>query len=112
MNIVAISILVTIGLSALGVLGDFFIKLAGNGSKYIEFKWFIAGLLVYAGTAFGWFFVMKHLKLATLGIFYTVSTVLCITLLGLFYFKESINGYEILGISMAICSLVLLGKFA
>jgi multidrug transporter EmrE-like cation transporter len=99
-------------LSLIGVVGDFFVKLAGSGTKFIELRWFIIGFLIYASTAFGWFFVMKHIKLATLGVFYAVSTVLFITIVGVFYFKESLNVYEVVGIVTAIISIVLLGRFA
>ena len=86
--------------------------MAGEGKKFIEPKYFIIGLVVYASTAFGWFFVMKHEKLSTLGVFYAVTTVLFLTLVSVFYFKESINAYEIAGIALAIVSLVIMGRFA
>jgi undecaprenyl phosphate-alpha-L-ara4N flippase subunit ArnF len=112
MSKVIFALIGTIFLAMVGVAGDFFIKLAGNGKKYIELKWFIIGLLIYSITAFGWFFVMKHIKFSTLGVFYAVSTVLFLTLVGSFYFKESLSIYEISGIILAIISLVLMGKFA
>ncbi len=99
-------------LSLAGVIGDFFIKLAGNGSKYMEAKWFVLGALVYAATAFGWFYVMKHIKLSSLGVIYSLSTVLLLVALGVFYFHEKLNVYEILGISAAIVSIILLSRFA
>ncbi|MBU2539614.1 hypothetical protein KJ786_00415 [Patescibacteria group bacterium] len=68
--------------------------------------------MIYASTAFGWFFVMKNIKLATLGVFYAVSTILFLVIIGTFYFKEPINIYEMIGIIGAIASLILLGKFA
>jgi len=105
-------LVLAIFLSFIGVIGDFFINLAGEGKKFIEFKWFIIGFLIYASTAIGWFFVMKNIKLATTGIFYAVSTVIFLAILGTFYFKEPINIYEIIGIIGAIVSIILLGKFA
>jgi drug/metabolite transporter (DMT)-like permease len=95
-----------------GVAGDFFIKLAGAGKKYIELRWFFVGFCIYAATAFGWFFVMKHLKLSTLGVVYAISTVLFITAVGVFYYKESLSAYEMIGIVLGITSLVLMAKFA
>jgi len=55
---------------------------------------------------------MKNIKLATLGVFYAVSTILFLVIIGTFYFKEPINIYEMIGIIGAIASLILLGKFA
>ena len=105
-------ILIVISLAIIGVVGDFFIKLAGNGPRYIDLKWFILGLVIYTLTAFGWFYVMKHINLATLGVFYAISTVLFLTLISAFYFKEGFNIYEGMGIVFAIISLILLSRFA
>jgi undecaprenyl phosphate-alpha-L-ara4N flippase subunit ArnF len=111
-NKATLSILITIILSLIGVAGDFFIKLAGNGKKFVELRWFFIGLIIYALTAFGWFFVMKNIKLSTLSVFYAISTVLFLTLTSVFYFKESLNIYEIAGIALAIVSIYLLKGFA
>ncbi|MBU3904898.1 MAG: transporter [Nanoarchaeota archaeon] len=112
MNMVTISILIAIGLAIIGVAGDFFIKLAGNGTNFIQLKWFIIGFIIYASTAVGWFFVMKYIKLSTIGVFYSITTILLLTLVGVFYFKENINTLEIIGIIFAIISLILLAKVA
>ncbi len=98
-------------LAFVGVVGDFFIKLAGL-HKTMEIKWFSVGLIIYALTAFGWFFAIKHIKLSTLGVIYAVSTVLFLVIIGVFYFKESLNAYEILGVAIGVISIVLLGRFA
>lgn len=105
-------IFIVVLLSAIGVLGDYFIKLSGQGNKYIYVKWFITGLIVYALSAFGWFFVMKHIKLSTLGVYYALTTVILLVGLGLIVFKESLNMFEIIGIVMAVISLILLARFA
>jgi len=112
MDKIILALLGTILLALVGVAGDFFINLAGEGKKFIDWKWFTLGLIIYASTAFGWFFLMKHIKLSTLGAFYAVSTVLFLTIVSVFYFKESVNTKEVFGIGLAIISLILLGKFA
>jgi small multidrug resistance pump len=112
MNLKLFSIIFIAVLSLIGVVGDFFINLAGEGKKFIEIRWFIIGFIIYASTAFGWFFVMKHIKLSTLGVFYTVSTMIFLTIISVFYFKEPINHYEIIGIAAATIALILMGKFA
>ena len=68
--------------------------------------------MVYASTAFGWVFVMKHLKLATISVVYSVSMVLLLTTIGVVFFRESLNYYEIVGLIMAVDSLILLVRFA
>jgi len=105
-------IIIVVLLSLAGVVGDFFIKLAGNGSKYMDVKWFILGFVIYASTAFGWFYAMKHIKLSSLGVIYALSTVLLLVAVGVFYFHEKLNIREIAGITTAIISLLLLSRFA
>jgi len=68
-------------------------------------------MLIWASVAFGWYYVYKHLKLSTSAVFYAISTVLFLTFVSVFYFKEKLNAYEIIGIGMAIVSLVLLKRF-
>jgi uncharacterized membrane protein len=64
-----------------------------------------------SATAFGWVFVMKHLKLATISVLYSVSLVL-LTAIGIVLFRESLNYFEVIGIVLAVVSLVLLMRFA
>ena len=108
----SLAVVVTIAFSVLGVLGDYFLKLASANEHSLKTLWFYIGFVVYASTAFGWVFVMKHLKLATIGVVYSVSMVLLLTALGVVLFRESLNYYEIAGLVMAIASLILLVRFA
>jgi small multidrug resistance pump len=105
-------ILVTIGFSAVGVLGDYLLKLASAQKNPLRSGWFYVGFAVYASTAFGWVYVMRHLKLATIGVVYSVSMILLLTGIGAVAFREAINAYEIVGIVMAVASLILLMRFA
>jgi len=108
----AIAVIVTVAFSLLGVLGDYFLKLASEQPSALATRAFYVGFVVYASTAFGWVFVMKHLKLATIGVVYSVSMVLLLTAIGTVFFRESLGRYEVLGLAMAICSLILLVRFA
>lgn len=99
-------------LALIGVVADFFIKVSGNGSKFIDLKWFIIGALLYVSTTFGWFYVMKHMKLSSLGVVYGLITILLLVFVGVFFFHEKLNVYEIIGIITAIISVILLSKFA
>jgi drug/metabolite transporter (DMT)-like permease len=112
MDKTALAIVVTIGFSVVGVLGDYFLKLASASEHWLRSIWFYIGFAVYASTAFGWVFVMKHLKLATIGVVYSISMILLLTALGVVIFRESLNYYEIAGLVMAIASLILLVRFA
>jgi multidrug transporter EmrE-like cation transporter len=55
---------------------------------------------------------MRHLKLATIGVLYSVSLVLLLTAVGVVLFRESLSYFEIIGIILAVASLVLLMRFA
>ena len=104
--------LVTIAFSVIGVLGDCFLKLASAREQPLRTGWSYVGFVLYASTAFGWVFVMKHLKLATISVLYSVSLVLLLTAIGVVLFRESLNSFEVIGIVLAVASLVLLTRFA
>ena len=107
-----LAILVTIAFSMIGVLGDYFLKLASAREQPLRTIWFYLGFALYASTAFGWVFVMKHIKLATISVLYSVSLVLLLTAIGVVLFQESLNYFEMIGIVLAVVSLVLLMRFA
>jgi drug/metabolite transporter (DMT)-like permease len=108
----ALAVLVTIAFSVVGVCGDYFLKLASAEPRALGSKWFALGFAVYASTAFGWVYVMQHLKLATIGVVYSVSMVLLLTAVGIVFFREAVSACEVAGIAMAIGALILLVRFA
>ncbi len=105
-------LLVTVGFSIVGVVGDYLLKLASEQKNPLRSGWFYVGFAVYASTAFGWVYVMRHLKLATIGVVYSVSMILLLTGIGAIAFRESLNAYEIAGLVLALASLILLMRFA
>jgi len=106
-----IAIAVTIGFSVLGVVGDYFLKLASAHDNPLKSRWFYIGFAVYSSTAFGWVFVMKHLKLATIGVVYSVAMILLLTAIGVTLFRETLDWYEVAGLLMAVAALILLVRF-
>jgi small multidrug resistance pump len=70
----------------------------------------LIGLVLYASTAFAWVYVMRYLKLATIGVIYSVSMVLLLAGMGVVFFDESLSRTEIAGIALAIMSLILLAR--
>jgi drug/metabolite transporter (DMT)-like permease len=107
-----IAVLVTFAFSIVGVLGDYFLKLASAHNQPLRTSWFYIGFALYASTAFGWVFVMKHLKLGTISVLYSVSLMLLLTAIGVTLFRETLNYFEMMGILLAVVSLVLLMRFA
>ena len=108
----SLAVLVTIAFSVIGVLGDYFLKLASAREQPLRVSSFYLGFALYASTAFGWVFVMKYLKLATISVLYSVSLVLLLTAIGVILFQESLSYFEVIGIVLAVISLVLLMRFA
>ncbi len=106
------AIFVTLFFSAVGVFGDYFLKLASEHEVPWKTKWFLIGFAVYSSTAFGWVFVMKHLKLATIGVFYSVAMIVLLTAVGAIGFGERLSATEVVGILMGVGALVLLSRFA
>jgi len=107
-----LAILVTIAFSAFGVLGDYFLKLASGTEHPLRSPWFVVGFAVYASTAFGWLFVMRHLKLGTISVVYSISMVLMLTAIGVVFFDETLHAAEVAGLVMAVAALILLMRFA
>jgi hypothetical protein len=63
-------------------------------------------------TAFGWVYVMRHLKPATIGAVYSVSIILLLTGVGIAAFRQPLNAFEVARLTMAIGSSILLMRFA
>ena len=112
MDTKTLAVIVTIAFSVVGVLGDYFLKLASGEKDSLRTPWFYVGFALYAATAFGWVFVMKHLKLGTISVLYSVSMVVLLTAVGVVIFRETLNYYEVAGLVMAIAALILLVRFA
>ena len=107
-----VAVLVTVAFSVVGVLGDYFLKLASAYDQPLRTGWFYVGFSLYASTAFGWVFVMRHLKLATVGVVYSISMILLLTAMGVFVFREALSLREGIGLVLAVVSLILLMRFA
>jgi small multidrug resistance pump len=88
MDKTALAVFVTIAFSVVGVVGDYFLKLASAKDESLKSPAFYVGFAIYASTAFGWVFVMKHLKLATLGVVYCVSMVVLLTAISVWRSKN------------------------
>jgi small multidrug resistance pump len=102
--------LVMVAVAGVAVIGDWFLKLASqNPTPYMN-RWFLCGCVIYSLCAFGWVFVMQHLKLATIGVVYSISTILMLTALGVFAFGETLTKSEWAGIGCAVLSIVLLAR--
>lgn len=104
-------ILAIIGIAVVSVIGDYFIKLASMQTRAIHNWWFVAGCVMYVFSTFGWVFALRHIKLASIGIIYSLSIVILLAALGVFVFGETLSKSELLGFVCAVVAIVLLGRF-
>jgi small multidrug resistance pump len=112
MNKTQLALLFTLGFSVLGVVGDYFLKVASLSERPFRSAAFYVGFVVYGSTALGWLFAMRHLKLATISTLYSICIILLLTSLGVVVFHEKLSVMEIIGIVLALTSLILLVRFA
>jgi drug/metabolite transporter (DMT)-like permease len=111
MNKTTVAALVAAVMSAVGIVGDYFLKRASDEEQPLASRAFLVGLVLYASTAFAWVYLMRHLKLATIGVIYSVCMILLLAGMGVVFFGESLNRYEAAGIVLAILSILLLARF-
>jgi drug/metabolite transporter (DMT)-like permease len=103
-----VAVLVTIILALAVAVSDYFLKVASS-SRSPFFNWnFLVGLLITFFCTFGWVLVMPHLKLAYIGVIYSLTVVLSLCLVGALFFDEQLKPSEWLGVGLAITSMVLL----
>lgn len=111
-TILIISFITAIALSIITVVADIFIKNASLATAFSGWKLLILGCLIYGLTGLGWFYVLRNIKLSTSAVIYGVSCIILLTLVSVFYFKEKISSFEVLGIILAIASIIILARFA
>ncbi|MEM6622792.1 MAG: hypothetical protein AAF674_11235 [Pseudomonadota bacterium] len=104
-----LAILIVFVFSALTVLADVLIKKASDQNQLWS-PYFIAGALIYGMSAFGWFYALRVLNLATLGGIYSLATVVMIALAGVLIFQEKLQIVEIAVLAMALLSIVMLWR--
>jgi small multidrug resistance pump len=107
MDKTTLALLVTVGLCVVGVAGDYLLKRASNQESPLASWWFAFGFVVYSSTAFGWVYMMQHLKFATIGVVYAMATVLLLSLVGVLFLNESLRRREVLGIVLGLASIGL-----
>jgi drug/metabolite transporter (DMT)-like permease len=105
-----IALMIAISLSIITVISDSFIKKASL-ERSVWNKWLVLGAIIYGLTAIGWVFVMKSMKLSTLGVIYGISCITILAIVSVFVFHEKISMIEIIGILLGVASIAILYKF-
>lgn len=104
------TLLLVVTLSIIGVVGDFFLKLASENTAPFASPMFYCGVLIYALLAVGWVFVFPHMKLGAVGAAYGVCTMFFLVIAGLFS-GERLSVQEGVGIGLGALALILLKRF-
>jgi drug/metabolite transporter (DMT)-like permease len=102
------SVLIIVLITGLAVIGDFFIKLATGHADGMKSVMFMFGAGLYGVTAIGWFILMRSHSLAAISVFYSAASILLLGALGFFVFKEAFGLREVVGVSLAIASVVVM----
>jgi len=103
-------LLVTVGLSAFSVFADCLLKRASASPQPFSRGYFAGAACIYAASCFGWIYVLRQVKLATIGAIYSVSVVSLLAVMGITVFRESLSTSEWVGLAAAVFALVLLGR--
>jgi drug/metabolite transporter (DMT)-like permease len=102
------TVLISIAMVIMGIIGDFFIKKASMFQSFTGWKLLVAGGLLYGLSAIGWFYVYRTTKVFTVGAIHSFGIIILSIILSLVIFKEKINSWEILGLLLGIISLSIL----
>ena len=104
------TILILVAITAITLLGDYFIKLASDKPDGLTTHTFAFGLILYGLPAIGWFFLMRSHSLVVIGVLYSASTVLLLAALGGLVFKEAFGCREAVGMMLAISAVIVVGQ--
>ena len=107
-----LAVMVAVLLSAIGALADYYLKLASGEEQIVCNKWFAIALVVYSSTHLRVGFCHKEHEARIGGVVYSICMVLFLTFMGVVFFKERLSYREVIGIGLAIASLILLTRFA
>jgi drug/metabolite transporter (DMT)-like permease len=105
-----ITILILIAVLLSTSVGDYLIKTASSQNGGLLSIRFIIGAFLYGLPAIGFFYLVKNHSMAAVGVFYSAATVILMALIGYIAFDESLGHKEILGISLAVASIIIMSQ--
>lgn len=106
------TVLILTVVTALTLAGDYFIKLASGNQDGLASTAFLLGAALYALPSIGWFFLMRSHSLAAIGVYYSAAVLVLLAALGYLVFKETLGAREIVGLSLALASVVVMSHEA
>lgn len=100
------------GATLVVITGDYAIKLAVDGGLSLLSPVFLIGCALYALSAVGWFLAMRHITLAQTGVAFSMFSLLALVALGVLAFGERLAPREVLGVVLAMSSMLLMARTA
>jgi len=107
----ATRILMVVGLTTIGVLADTALKLASAQRHALWNGWSALGFVLSGAFALVWLFLMRSMKLASVGVLYAVGSALLLVAIGVLFFDERLTPAESTGVVLATLAVLLLGRF-
>lgn len=91
---------VLLAIVVVSTVGDYFLKRSAMLNDFTH-PFAAAGFLLYAFTAFGWLYIMQFRSLDVIAALYSATTIITLTLMGWFVFKEAILPKNIIALLLA-----------
>jgi drug/metabolite transporter (DMT)-like permease len=104
------AILFMVAVVVMTMFGDYLLKLASMRPSAFTSPEFVAGAAIYALSAVGWVYAMRHMSLAAIGVYYSMLMLILLAAMGVLFFGEKLAARELLGIGFACVSIVLLAR--
>ena len=93
------------------MVGDYLLKLASERPDAFTSAPFLGAAVIYALSAVGWLYAMRHMTLAAIGVYYSVLMLVLLVAMGVFLFGKKLTARDMLGIAFALASIGLLARF-
>lgn len=92
----------------LTIVADYLLKVSASAEKPYFNKVFFFGASIYGVTAIGWVALMQKESLAKVAVIYSSVTILALALLGIVAFGEKLNTKQLMGIILALSSVIVM----
>ena len=101
-----LALLAVVALSALTAVADVLVKKAAELGR-IDSVHMILATVMFGGSAYGWYFALRHMNLATLGGAYSLITIILLVLAGTVLFGERLRFADFFVIFMSLVALAV-----
>lgn len=110
------ALVVTLAVILLTLIGDYFLKLAAiapdRAGGLTEGQAFGLGVVMYFFSAIAVVIALRHMPVATFGVWYSVLTILAMAAMGVLLFEERLAFRDVLGIGLALAGLACMTRAA